>query len=878
MPRRYTTKLQLEKLNRTIESLKSSNRSEAGNSASDSDDEEEKEEVQDEFGNTSMDGEQQPTRTLLEHTSHHTHPAFNQGLGQNSVQDRQLNVFPSCAYTVALPVYISSQSTPIVEPCHQRPATHDEWMRNLHYYKSTYLKQTAEQKQRQKKHDNQIYNCHLFDLAEHIALQDNTYFRDSYDYYYTGGNLNLMSYSTAGCPESKPLAMHVSGERLQCLHFSQVGVEAELWRPLHSESLTDMSSEIFELLPINSFRVNHGNMFLARMLNDIVIYELKELEDVQDADEDDNEDDGEQASKYELCCQSRYTSQDGPFISVAQATNSPNTLAIACQDHTVRFKDIVTQQDIMQREVCILKGIHKTSAWAQLRASQEHCFHYLCQSALLTIDLRCSNEVINPCFASSAYSSNCESFSCLGRSVNPHLLYVASNHKLHCLDMRCMGQKVADRAVVTWTHQMSYSPTFMDAIAYEGSEYVAMSSADPSDQRVCELKGVLAQSHTEMWSHSLPYEPPQLEEALLQARLQGVSVDIYADLAERIKCCTTGIKFHRLDNAIDGAFAQLLTAKSVGDIYCQRLTLRDELEMQREQRTGVHTKEAILYYAELVRHHVKRKLRCTTIQSMSVMRDVMKSAKERDVEQEKPLVIEDVAINYGFSESEPESMSDDEGNSEEQQTQPTNSQSQQVAKKEETPPPETPPAETKPNEDQKAIKKKKAVNRGPWQKSVYYLNRFTDLISTRLLSIWDVDEFELTRDVQIDMIDEKLKKDDDGMADEDRTAAWLQQSLPPTELQKAAAAGDDEKLVPGTNLPKRFEAAYADYKELMPETFDLDELKTPKIEETSFDESLNFTRQPHSTLTASQFTVIENAPEMRPPPAKKAKTKHVMGF
>lgn len=873
MPRRYTTKLQLEKLNRTIESLKSSKRSEAGNSASDSDEEEEEQEEQDEFGNLSMDGEQQPTRRLLENTSHHTHPAFNQGLGQNAVQGRPLNTFPSCAYTVALPVYVSSQSTPFVEPCHQRPATHDEWMRNVHYYKSRYLTQTAKQKQRQKKQDNQIYHYHLFDLAEHIAMQDNTYFRDSYDYYYTGGNLNLLSYSAAGCPETKQLAMHVSGERLQSLHFSQVGVEAELWRPLHSESLKDMSSEIFELLPVNSFRVNHGNMFLARMLNDIAIYELKQLEEVQNADEDEDDDDYEQANKYELCCQSRYTSQDGPFISVAQATNSPNTLAIACQDHSVRFKDIVTQQDITQREVCILKGIHKSSTWAQLRASEEHCFHYLCQCALLTIDLRCANEAINPCFASSAYSSNCESFSCLGKSVNPNLLYVASNHKLHCLDMRCMGKKVSDRAVVTWTHQMSYSPTFMDAIAHEGSEFVAMGSADTSDQRVVELKGVLAHSHTEMWSPSLPYEPPQLEEALLHARLQGVSVDVYADLAERIKCCTTGIKFHRLDNAIDGAFAQLLTANSAGDIYCQRVTLRDELEMQREQRTGVHTKEAILYYAELVRHHVKRKFRCTTVQPMSVLRDVMKSTNERDVEQEKPLVIEDVTINYGFTDSESESTSDDEANREEQQTQPTNSQNQEVAKKE-----ATPPAETKTNEDQKVTKKKKAVNRGPWQKSVYYLNRFTDLISTRLLSIWDVDEFELTRDVQIDMIDEKLKKDADEKANEDRTAAWLQQSLQPAELLRAAAAGDDEKLVPGTNLPKRYQAAYADYKELIPETIDIDELKTPKIEEASFDESLNFTRQPHSTLTASQFTVIENTAEMRPPPAKKAKTKHVMGF
>ncbi|XP_023160547.2 uncharacterized protein LOC111592524 [Drosophila hydei] len=861
MPRRYSTKLYLEKLNQTIESLKSNQRSEAAYSTSDSDEDVEEDEQE------TLETEPAPLRHILENTSHHTHPAFNQGLGQNSNQKRTLNVLPSCAYTVALPVYVSSQTTPILEPCHQRTAAHDDWVRMVHLHKSKYLKQTSKQKQREKKEQHQIYNCHLYDFAEQIALQENTYFRDSYDYYYTGGNLNLLPYSVAGCPEVKTLAMHVSGERLQCLNLSQVGVEAELWRPLHSETLPDLSSEIFELLPVTSFRVNHGNMFLARMLNDIAIYELKEVEDDDDAEEDDEE----EADKYKLCCQSRYSSQEGPFISVAQAYNKPNTLAIACQDHSVRFKDIITEQDISKHEVCILKGVHKTSTWAQLRASQEHCFHYACQSAVLTIDMRCANKAINPCFASSVYSQHCESFSCLGHSVNPNLLYVASNHKLHCLDMRCLGQKVADRAVVTWTHQMRYSPTFLDAIAHEGSEYVALSSADPSDQRVCELNGVLAQSYTEMYSSSLPYEPPQLEEALLNAQLQGAAVDIYADLAERIKCCTTGIKFHRLENAIDGAFAQLLTANSVGDIHCQRVTLRDELEMQREQRTGLHTKEAILYYAELVRHHVKKNLRFTTVQPMPVMREIMKSANERNVEVEKPLVIEDVTINYDFTESEPESSSETEQNSERQQAQPTNSQSEEVAKEK-----ESPPAETQPNPNEK-VKKKKAVNRGPWQKSAYQLNRFTDLISTRLLSIWDVDEFELTRDVEIDMIDAKLKAELKEKAAEDRTAAWLQQTLSPAALQ-ADAAEDDEKLVPGTNLPKRFQAVHADYKELIVETVDVNDLKPAKIEETSFNESLNFTKQPHSTLTAGQFAVIENTLETMPPPAKRPKTKHVMGF
>jgi len=227
MPRRYTTKLQLKKLNETVTARKKQQKEHSDESESGLSDGEDAEEGKDNA---------EPLRKLLETSRHDTHPSMNHGLGQDSNAKATLNIFPSSSFTVPLPLYVADQTTPIVDSCRQRPTVHDDWMRHLNLCKSKYLKQTKKQKQREKKHQHNIYSSHLFDVAEQIATQDNTYFRDSYDYYYTGGNLNLMPYSAAG-DESKMLALHVSGEKLQQLHFSKVGEEAELWQPLYSESL-----------------------------------------------------------------------------------------------------------------------------------------------------------------------------------------------------------------------------------------------------------------------------------------------------------------------------------------------------------------------------------------------------------------------------------------------------------------------------------------------------------------------------------------------------------------------------------------------------------------------------------------------------------------
>lgn len=837
MPYKYVNKLGLDKLRaglaaRKKKKLKQVEKEESNVECESSEDEDEKDVELD----LSLDA---PLCNVLRGSNHETHPALNQGLGQSCNAERPLNLYPSAVLTIPLPLYVSNRSTPIVDICLKRPMEHYEWIRQVGVYNTRYQNHNKRTKQRERKHNEQVYNMYLYDVAENIAMQDNLYFKDSYDYYYTGGGLNLMQYAAAG-EEAKTLALHLSGEKLQQLHFSQVGKDAELWHPLYTASLKDMSSEIFELLPISSFLVNHGNMFLARLLKDIAIYELKRVDEATDCNAGEEKEDEDQVqSKYELKSMSKYSSEGAPFISVAQAFNRASTLAVACEDRTLRFMDLETHEDISKHDV---QGTDKGSSWAQVRAWQENCFNYACQSVLLTIDMRCASEVINPCFASSLYSKNCESFSCLGRSANPNLLYVASNHKLHCLDMRCLGKKLTDRSVVTWTHQMSVSPTYMDALVHEGSEYIALGSMMPNDQVICQLDGALAQNLREMSSPSLPYASVQLSEALMEARLNGC-IDIYADLGQRIKCSITGLKFHRLENASDDAFAQLLTSNSIGDVYCQRVTMRDEQEMQQEERTGMHTHDAIKYYGDLVRSRVQRQLKCTEVQSIQQMREFIDLEPVQE-EPEEALDIKDVHIDYGFEDSET-----DEG--------PTTSQEAVTSSQKKNTATET-PKETKVDEP-----KKKAVPRGPWQKSAHYLSKFTDMISTRLLSIWDIDEFELTRDVEIDMIDEKLKKNIKEEQDDDRTTSWLQQ-LPMEPVLKQDA---EPALVPGTDLPTYYGAPYADYRE---------EIIERTIKSETFDESISFSRQACSTLKPHEFTIIESP--IVNPPAKRRKTNKVKGF
>ncbi|KAH8348694.1 hypothetical protein KR084_009942 [Drosophila pseudotakahashii] len=786
-------------------------------------------------------------RRTLENAPHFSYPGVNSGMLGQMLHDQDEDMaqdFPNCLVTVPLPLFVAQDGqTPRVDSCVLRPHAYDEWTRQLQFHKTQYERRTKSMKQREQKHSQKVYDVSLFEMAEHIARQDNPSFRHSYDYYYTGGNL-----STMPLQGGDQLAMHVSGNGLRDLHFSKISGEAEMWEPVHSAKIEEASSEIFQLLPLEGLDPSPGHKFLARCLNEVSLYELK-------------------TEDYELICHSKFSSREAPFISASQSLGNANHLALACQDRSLRFVDIQTQQDIVKHNIRLLKGLKQnTCNWAQLMPADGSTFHYLSQPVLLTVDVRC-DQPLNPCFASNVHSKACESFSCMAKGVNPNLLYVASNHKLHCLDTRCLGKKLTDRSVVTWTHQMTYPPSFMDTCAYQDSEYVALAGVLPSDLRVCELKGCKARSVDEMFSPAIPFAPPTLEEALVDARLRGF-VNVYADLSERVKTCLTGLHFNRLKSASDHAFAQLLSANSLGDVYCQRLTLRDEEDHVQEFRTGLHTAEAIRYCASIIQERVQRQsLRCTEVQAIPEIRDIFREAAKRSKPDEKPLIVEEIEIDYGIDDSD---VSEEEKERKEKEPLKAEGKNKMKSKKKTKEKPKKEPKKKTPGKTN--IKKDKGINRGSWQKSAYQMARYTDWLTRSLLDVWDMEEYDNTRDVSREMFQERLQ--DKQMEPEKRMANWLDQlpSLPEEAKGDELTEGNPD-LVPGTNLRKLYGATTANYSEipiLESNEHIKEQLMTPKKEPP-----VNF-RHEHSILLPGQNTIIEA--DLNPRPAKRAKTKHVMGF
>ncbi|KAH8253923.1 hypothetical protein KR032_007680 [Drosophila birchii] len=867
MPRRYRISQELSRLNASLQS----NGNDDDESHSDSEGKEES------LENLESNELEAAFRRALDVVQHSSCPAANVGmLGQelHELDEDEEQIFPNCSVGVPIPVFLPLDGhSPHVEPCVQRPQDYDAWMRLMNNYRIQYQRATTRMKRREKKHQENIYDIRLFDMAEHIAGQENSFFRDSYDYYYTGGSVNTMPF------QGGSLALHVTGKKLNELHFSTIDSEPNIWQTIHSEKLQETSSELFEILPLESFGVNNGHMFMGRFLNDIYLYELKRQEPQEDEEDSD-------LPEYQLICQNKVSSPTAPFTSASQSLTKPNVLALACQDRSLRFLDMLTQQDLAKHDVCWVKELkHSTSTWAQLMPADGSTFHFLTQPVLLTVDERC-DQPLNPCFASSFRSKTCETFSCLGKGGNPNLLYVASNHKLHCLDLRCMGKNLSDRAVVTWTHQMTYPPCFMDTCAHDGSEYIALGGHLPSDQRICELKGALAQSRDEMFSPALPYAPPSLQEALEDARLKGC-VDVYTDLTERVKACITGLRFSRLENTTDQAFAQLLTANSLGDLYSQRLTPRDEGERVQEIRTGLHTTEAIRYYGTQVQNNVQsQKLRCTEVQSRPQMREIFREAGKRPQPDEKPMIIEHVDIDWGIEDSE---ISDNDSQSSHE---PGNSKgkgrklkkkdlkkkSKKKPKKNTKNPKLTPKSKGEPPVTFN-LKKDKGISRGSWQKSAYQMARFKDMLTVRMLDVWDMEEFDHARDVTRQMIEEKIPKE---LEEENRLTSWLNQvSSEPAELRLVVGAEEEEEaerrnpnLVPGTNLPKLYGSMTADYTEvsIVPLSGDYVEATNSLMPEESF------RYQTPSILQPGENTIIECDLDINPPPAKRPKTKYTMGF
>lgn len=451
------------------------------------------------------------------------------------------------------------------------------------------------------------------------------------------------------------------------------------------------NSEIFEISPlITSLDCSRQNCFITRQRNLISFSYLN--------------------ANNQIKTVTQFRTKHTPFISYAQSERDINTFIITTMKQHVRLYDL-------NRSVPALVKLFEISpktpsiSWNTTKPWRENTFLYANEKQFFLIDVRTSPEQWMEEVTSSMDSGECDHISALLPSDFNNLFYVATNHKLHCMDIRHLKKfsfSDTEGAICRWSHQLRYAPLMMDSFRLRQAEYVALSSALAGDLHICQLnrernaeelstESPLRPHKHIYYSPCLPYQPPTLSEAYESARLSGKCILPEANLETRIKCCTTGMSFLKssLDNAQSGV-GLLLTSNSNGDVFGHTLSKREKKET--EVRCNEESNEKMAEFESRICHQMKSTLNYTHIKNMKSLRKVFLCKNLSAVKK------------YDFDAMDNE-FNEDDTPANDAQNSPTTS----------------------------PIRKTKRLRLGRWQKSLSTLYSYKDALVPDLLSIWDID-------------------------------------------------------------------------------------------------------------------------------------------
>ncbi|XP_036318881.1 uncharacterized protein LOC118733549 isoform X2 [Rhagoletis pomonella] len=681
------------------------------------------------------------------------------------------------------------------------------------------------------------FHTSFFDLARRLDCNPDPYFHGSYDYYYSGGNLCIL--------DDGEHVLHVDNNKLNNLNVGILpkfkSFAGSFLDPICSQQV-DTEEEIFEVRAIQNLRKDCPNSFAVRQRNMITLYKFLPTG----------------AAK----ALTRFKTSSTPFISFAQSPIDYSTFIITSMKQSIRVYDINASTPILSatHNVCKKEDIMRAS-WNMIRPWQGQTFLYANEKKLFMLDTRtCPEQWLKSSCGYATQDYKCDFISSIAKSEFRDLAYVATNHKLHCLDLRYLGGDIesGDGALCRWTHQLQYAPAFIDNFRFGGVELIALSSALADDICICELTrnhsaqsvdkedsivdesvGKRQSKKSVYKSYCLPYQPSTLEEAYQQARIAGKCLQPDADLPSRIARCTTGLTFFDTETFSEcigeedcDTFALLLTSNSIGDVYARRLIANDTLEpdtRSKAENEGEHTMHA---YANGVCQLTQPKLNCTEVVNLKGMRKVFRCN----------------ALSA-----------------------PLNSEEDKRDEKEEIPP--------------------KRRGFGRWQKSIQTLHSYKDALVQDLLSIWDI-EFE---DDKNDMSYSRMKKGLGAKVDpENIVSSWLDtnikaeekpQQTQPEQLPKSATSAINQQFGSlNSTVVSMVHAPCADVTESI-------KMETSFHLEADFVDRNNsfldeFMPAEHSTqLTNSVFNMPGSPTEQeefislkpKPKPVKK-KSKYVKGF
>lgn len=350
--------------------------------------------------------------------------------------------------------------------------------------------------------------------------------------------------------------------------------------------------EIFEIQPMKSPNANDQNCFITRQRNSIAINTLTE--------------------RNKLRILTQFRTKSTPFISFTQSDRDCNKLLLTTMKQHVRLYDIGASEPILS-DLFKIESNGFNPSWNSIKPWRENTFLYANEYKFCLIDIRTRPEQWMAA-ATSVIEHNvlCDHITAIKPSDFNNLFYVATNHKLHCMDIRYMKEFSFDEpegVICRWSHQLQYSPLLIDTYRVRNHEYIALSSPIAGDLHICQLsrkKNVEKMAVTTSQrvpkhlfsSPCLPYQPPSLLEAYEVARLEGHCLQPEANLKNRLMSCTTGMSFcHPLLEGNEAPLGTLLTSNSLGDIFLRTLTKRED-DQQPDVRGNENSNEMFAEYAK----------------------------------------------------------------------------------------------------------------------------------------------------------------------------------------------------------------------------------------------------------------------------------------
>uniref|UniRef100_A0A1I8NQK7 TATA box-binding protein-associated factor RNA polymerase I subunit C n=1 Tax=Stomoxys calcitrans TaxID=35570 RepID=A0A1I8NQK7_STOCA len=618
--------------------------------------------------------------------SHNLFPSFNVGLWPQ-MDENKLLTYPSCAFNVPRPIYISDVRQELIDLCYRRPKAKESYRFRMQKSKTSYHTAKKRNKNTSAEELKGVYQTTVYEIAERLAVQPDPYFQASYDYYYTGGNLCVI-------PQTERI-MHASGPNLQTLELTEFPMVEDYTLTSYLSSVAKLTPrercEIFEIKPMVLPSSENKNCFISRQRNCVTISYL-------------NED-------KQLNVLKDFLTPSTPFISFAQSERDYSKLLVTTMKQHIQLYD-VGAESLQLVQLFKIEPEAVSVGWNMVKPWRENTFLYTNEYNFCLIDVRTTPTQ----WMSSATSiiENhylCDHITAIQPSAFSNMFYIATNHKLHCMDIRYIKGSSSfsepGAVVCRWSHQLEYSPLLLDTYRLLNNEYIALSSPLSGDLHICQLSRQRNDEqlpiqvsqrvpHHIYKSPCMPYQPPTFVEAYDRARLEGNCLQSDSNLRNRIMACTTGMSFCKSALGDKGpALGLLLTSNSLGDIFLQTLTKREEME--NDARSNARSTEIMVEFAKKLTVQ-KQPLNYTYLKNMKAMRKVFLSKYLNTAVKNE---MDDLDDSY--------------------------SETEQI------PPPEVLPGALPPK------KKRKRLHFGRWQKSLSKLHSYKDALVPDLLSIWDIE-------------------------------------------------------------------------------------------------------------------------------------------